>query len=76
MVEPTETETSFFKEPSPYQLKQEQQTNKWTPVTILGEVLGPLSGHTASLHNTKIWIFGGTNGKKALDRFLCFDTEF
>lgn len=36
-----------FHEPSPFQMKQDQATNKWVRVLPLGDTLGSLSGHSA-----------------------------
>jgi hypothetical protein len=44
-------------------------------MTLLGEVLGPISGHSTQVYKRNLVIFGGTNGKKALDRMLVFYTE-
>lgn len=41
----------------------------------LGETLGSISGHSAHAYQKTIFIFGGTDGKSALDRLIKLDTE-
>ena len=69
-----ETEENF-NEPSSYQIKQDQATNKWVRVLPLGDTLGELSGHSAHAYQQLIVIFGGTDGKVALDRLLILDSN-